>query len=98
MSKSYGNYKTQGICYGDNTEYYRERRKHQRRVNNHRIRNVIANSNIDEFDDNYEEFSIPKKNHWEEPTDGTYKVTARDIKKSKRKNGLYVTKNNKVKK
>ena len=98
MSKSYGNYKTQGICYGDNTEYYRERRKHQRRVNNHRIRNVIDNSNIDEFDDNYEEFLIPKKNDWEEPTDGTYKVTARDIKQTKNKHGLYITKNNKVKK
>lgn len=102
MSKSYGKYKTQGICYGDNTEYYRDRRKHQRRVNNHRIRNVIANNNIDDFDDNYQELTIPKKDSWDEPTDGTYRLHARDVKELKEKSrtpsGVYITKDNKIKK
>ena len=102
MSKSYGKYKTMGIAYGSNTEYYRDRRRHQRHVNKNRIRNTIANTNIDEFDDNYQEYSIPKNNDWDEPTDGHYKVTAKELnemdKKRRKVFGLYTTKNNKIKK
>lgn len=100
MSKSYGKYKTMGICYGSNTEYYRHRRRHQRHVNKHRIRNTMANTDIDEFDDKYQEFSIPKNNTWEEPTDGHYKLTAKELKKKKwyGSYGVYATKNNKIKK
>lgn len=102
MSKSYAKYKTMGICYGSNTDFYRERRKHQRRVNKHRIRNTMANSNIGEFDEKYEEFTIPKNDDWEEPTDGHYKVTAKELneidKKRRKVFGLYTTKNNKIKK
>lgn len=102
MSKSYGKYKTIGICYGSNTEFYRERRKHQRRVNKHRIRNTIANSDIEEFDDDYNEYSIPKTNDWYEPTDGHYKLTAKDLKQMKVEKRqlykVYTTKNNKIKK
>ena len=102
MSKSFGKHVTLGICYGSNTEYYRSRRKHQRHVNRQRMRNIIANNNIDEFDEKYEPYNIPKKNHWDEPTDGTYKMSGKEIKKEQRtwirKYGLYVTKNNKIKK
>lgn len=102
MSKSYGKYKTVGVCRGSNTEYYRERRKHQRHVNNHRVRNVIANSEIDDFDDDFQEYHIPKNDTWDEPTDGHYKMTGKEIKKQTykhRKNyGVYVTKDNKIKK
>lgn len=102
MSKSYGKHKTMGICDGSNTEFYRERRKHQRRVNKHRIRNTIANSDIEDFDDNYEAYSIPKNDDWEEPTDGHYKLTAKELREIRKKNrksyGLYITRNNKIKK
>lgn len=102
MSKSYGKYKTMGICYGSNTEFYRERRKHQRRVNKHRIRNTMANADIEEFDEKYEEFTIPKNDTWEEPTDGHYKLTAKELrdmrKKNKKSYGVYITRNNKIKK
>lgn len=102
MSKSYAKYKTIGICCGSNTGFYRDRRKHQRHVNKHRIRNTIANSGIEEFDEKYEEYYIPKNDDWEEPTDGHYKLTAKELrdmrKKNKKSYGLYVTKNNKIKK
>ena len=58
MSKSFGKYVTMGICYGSNTEYYRGRRKHQRHVNKQRIRNIIANNNIEEFDEKYNPYNI----------------------------------------
>jgi hypothetical protein len=89
MSKSYGKHKTMGICYGSNTEFYLERRKHQRRVNKHRIRNTIANSDIEDFDDNYEAYSIPKNDDWEEPTDGHYKLTAKELREMRKKNREY---------
>ena len=102
MSKSFGKYVTMGICYGSNTEYYRDRRKHQRHVNKQRIRNIIANNNIEEFDEKYNPYNIPKKDNYVEPTDGTYKLTGKKIKKEQKtwlkKFGLYVTKNNKIKK
>lgn len=101
MSKSFGKYLRLGFCYGSNTEYYRKRRKHQRHVNKQRIRNIIANNNIDEFDEKYIPYNIPKRNDWDEPTDGTYKLTGKDIKRKEKewfKKFAYVNKNNKVKK
>lgn len=102
MSKSYGKHKTVGICVGSNTEFYRERRKHQRRVNKNRMRNVMANKDADEFDDNYIPYDIVKKDDWEEPTDGTIKFDAKRINNLKqnanRNFGLYVDKNGNVKK
>lgn len=102
MSKSYGKYKTTGICTGSNTDYYRERRKHQRRVNKHRLRNTMANTDIEDFDDKYQDLKIPKKNDWDEPTDGTYKMTVKDLEELKGRTGknygVYSTKNNKIKK
>ena len=102
MSKSYGKYKKVGICDGSNTEYYRNRRKHQRHVNNNRIRNILSKHEINDFDDNYVEFTIPKTDSWDEPTDGTYILNAKEINKLKKEDGakypLYTTKNNKVKK
>jgi hypothetical protein len=91
MSKSYGNYATVGICTGSNTEYYRDRRKHQRNVNKQRIRNTIANNDIEDFDDKFIPFEIPKKNDWDEPTDGTLKVKSDDFEKVKDYN-LYIDK------
>lgn len=105
MSKSYGNYKTVGFCCGSNTDFYRMRRKHQRRVNNHRMRNIMSNYDSGEFDDMFTEFIIPKTDQWNEPTDGHRKLDAKYIKKSlewdKKKSkwwNVYVTKDNKVKK
>lgn len=105
MSKSYGRYKTVGFCYGSNTNFYRERRKHQRRVNNHQIKNLISNYNIDEFDDKFTDFIIPKTDQWNEPTDGHRKLYAKYIKKSsawdeKRSKwwDIYITNKNKIKK
>jgi hypothetical protein len=98
MSKSYGNYKTVGICTGSNTEFYKERRKHQRRVNKNRIRNVIANNEADDFDDKFIPYNIPKKDDWEEPTDGTIMVKAKDLENKECYKGIYTYKSHKIKK
>ena len=75
MSKSYSNYKTIGVCYGNNTPYYKARRRKFRSKNNQSIRNLLAHSSIEDFDINYKPFHQPTKDSWDEPTDGSYKVT-----------------------
>ena len=80
MSKSSGKYKTIGFAVGNNTEYYRERIKYQRRVNNHRIRDIIANNDIEDFDDILVAYKLPKRDGFREPTDGIYKVYPDEVK------------------
>lgn len=103
MSKSYGKYKTIGVWYEAhaNTEYYRCRRRSFRTKNRHIIRNMLANKSITDFDELYTDFRQHKKNHWEEPTDGTFKLYHGDLIKYKsiyKYNGIYPTKNNRIKK
>ena len=99
MSKSYGKYKSCGICTGSNTEWYRDRIRKIRNKNKHRIRTIIANNNIEEFDDLYNPYSLPKKDMWREPTDGTIRYTYKMIKEFNwLSRGIYIAKNNKVKK
>jgi hypothetical protein len=98
MSKSYGKYKTCGICYGNNTPYYKDRRRKVRMKNKQRLENMIAHYNPEDYDDVFEPYSIPKKDSWDEPTDGTWKLTAKHLAKSTYKYPYYATKNNRIKK
>lgn len=103
MSKSYGKYKSCGIATGSNTEWYRDRIRKIRNTNKHRIRNILSNYNINEFDDIYSPYSLHKKDTWREPTDGTVRYDHKRIKKMMEKfngwsYGMYLTKDNKVKK
>lgn len=99
MSKSYGKYKSVGICVGSNTDFYRKRRKWARHINKNRMRAAIAKSNIDEIDDNFNPYNIVKKDHWEEPTDGTVKFYHKDVddlhQNTNKKFGMYINKTNK---
>lgn len=98
MSKSYGKYKTCGVCWGNNTPYYKDRRRKIRMKNNQRLRTMMAHHNPEDYDDVFEPYIIPKKDSWDEPTDGTWKLTAKHLKKSKYKYPYYATKNNRIKK
>ena len=102
MSKSYAKYKSMGICCGHNTPWYRERRRRICRINNNRIRQILATKPIEEFDECFTPYKLPKKDTWREPTDGTIRYTAKKIKKLIEKQGynfgLYIVHGNKVKK
>ena len=105
MSKSYGKYKTCGVCWGNNTPYYKDRRRRIRMKNNQRLRTMMAHHNPEDYDDVFDPYIIPKKDDWMEPTDGTWKLTAKELKKSKYrypwstyKLPYYATKNNRIKK
>ncbi len=92
MGKSYGKYVTIGMCYGSNTEYYRQRNRFLRRKNRHLLN--LAKSLIDI--EEYFPVKLPKEDQWDEPTDGHWKVFANEIRK--RYSKYYrLNKNNKVK-
>lgn len=77
MSKTYRKYVKCGFCTGSNTEYYRNMNRKCRHKNNHSLRNLLANYDIDEVNDKImtEE---PIHNSWDEPTDGTFLVSKED--------------------
>lgn len=97
MSKSYSKYKRVGICTGSNTNYYRDRRRLFRTRDKQIIRNILAHYDVDKFDDLYTPENIPFKNDWDEPTDGTIRITANDATRDDYR-GIYATKNGKIKK
>ena len=77
MSRSYKKYASSGICYGSNTEYYRDRNRNTRNKNKHIIRNTLKRYDVDELDDiDGFEFIENKRNPnydpWNEPTDGKW--------------------------
>jgi hypothetical protein len=91
MSKSYGNYISVGFAEGDNTKYYKNRRKIARNKNKMRLI-----SSLQDEDEDFIEFKQPKKDYWREPTDGTYRKKASDPELQYYK-GVYPFKN-KIKK
>lgn len=99
MSKSYSKVKKFGICSGDNTEFYREKRRSIRAKEKQVIRDTLAHADISDFDDVYTPLNIPLKDDWTEPTDGTIPMNAKEIKKNDRDgyNGTYITKDGKIK-
>ena len=96
MSKSVGKYKTIGFCTGSNTEYYRNKRKADRRANNHNLRNFIANKAPEDYDE-FTDIKKPFKNDWDEPTDGTFKAYPNEVRTMYGGN-IYLSKDGKIKK
>lgn len=97
MSKSFGSYKTIGVCTGSNTEFYRDRARQLRNKNRQKMRNVLANYKVEDFDDEFIEYMQSKRDDFREPTDGTFKLTDKELKKHRIK-GIYSTDNGKIKK
>jgi hypothetical protein len=98
MSKSYGKYKMCGVCWGNNTPYYKNRRHKVRLKNNQSLRTIMTHHNPEYYDDVFDPYIIPKKNDKMEPSDGTWKLTAKYLKRSTYKYPYYATKNNRIKK
>ena len=77
MSRTYRKVIKCGRCTGSNTEYYRDMNRKCRNRNNHELRNLMANYDIDEVDDMIMTH-IPIRDNWNEPTDGTFLVDKKD--------------------
>lgn len=97
MSKSYGRFKSVGALCGSNTEFYRKRNQYVRRKNRSILSNLLKKCSIDDVADRYTGGSLPKKDTWAEPTDGTLKIDAKWLNEYEL-NGLYTYKGKYVKK
>lgn len=62
------------MCTGSNTEFYRDRRHAQRARDRNNLRALLAHYHIDEVSDLWLDDKIPKRDTWEEPTDGSWPV------------------------
>lgn len=95
MSRTYRKVIKQGICYGSNTEFYRDMNRNCRHKNNQSLRELLANNDIETVNDLIMSFK-PIHDSWREPTDGTYLIskTAKrdysDIHHWNRKIGKYL--------
>lgn len=98
MSKSYSDIKKIGICKGDNSDYYREKRRNIRAKEKQLFRDTLAHYDVEDFDDVYTPLNIPFKDDWNEPTDGTIPMDAKEINKRGGYDGIYTTKDGKIKK
>jgi hypothetical protein len=91
MSKSFGKYINTGIAEGNNSKYYRRRRR------NYRIKNKMRLLMAIKEDKDFIEFKQCKKDQWREPTDGTVKRFAEDPVLKKYFKNVYI-KNRRIKK
>lgn len=74
MSRTYRKAIRQGVCTGSNTEYYRARTRKLRRMNRQSLHTAITKLDIADAADVIYTFKYPRRNEWDEPTDGSYYV------------------------
>lgn len=77
MSRTYRKYIRQGNCTGSNTDFYRDMNRKCRRKNNHELRNLMANNDIEMVDNKIMSYK-PIRDTWREPTDGTCLISKND--------------------
>lgn len=78
MSRTYKKYVKCGVCTGSNTEYYRDMNRKVRHKNNHSLRNLLANNDIETVSEKIMT-ERPIHDSWDEPTDGTFLVNRKDF-------------------
>lgn len=79
MSRTYRNYIKCGICYGSNTDFYRELNRFCRNKNKHILRNLLANADMETLAEVIPLAIQPKRDTWNEPTDGTFLISKKQI-------------------
>lgn len=70
MSKTYRKNVRVGICGGTNTDFYKDRRRFVRHKNKSMLKELLSTHTLQDIADAIFTFRIPKKDTWEEPTDG----------------------------
>ena len=71
---------------GNNTKFYKNRRRNIRHKNKNNFRYLIANKPIDEVNDLILNDVTPKEDQWAEPTDGHYTINKQIIKQMDKEN------------
>ena len=90
MSRSYKkNVKCFIAAGGNNTLFYKNRRRKIRRKNKNNLRYLVANKPIDEVNDLILNDVTPKVDLWTEPTDGHYTINKEILKQKDRENNPF---------
>ena len=99
MSKSYSKVKKFGIYTGDNSDFYKKRRKEFKAKDKQAMKDALAHLDVENFDDEYKPHNEVFKDAWMEPTNGTFIRTAKGIIEDYRDGirGAYITKDDKIK-
>lgn len=74
MSRTYRKALRVGICYGNNTPFYKARRRKARNYNSQMLKNMMAHMETEDINENIYNIVLPKRDDWIEPTDGTYLI------------------------
>lgn len=77
MSRTYRKVIKQGICYGSNTEFYRDMNRNCRHKNNQSLRELLANNDIDIVNNRIMTYKSIHDS-LREPTDGSYLIMKSD--------------------
>lgn len=88
MSRTYHKYASIGLCTGNNRDYYKRRRKHFRRKFKNNLRYLLSNFNIKDVSDLVLNPKYPKRDTWDEPTDGRH-LYNKDIIKDEIRRGFW---------
>lgn len=84
MSRTYYNVIRVGVCQGNNTPYYKARRRMYRNKLKQSLNRALHNAlSYEEIDEKMCDPRIIKKDSWDEPTDGTMLIDAAEIKRAK---------------
>ena len=79
MSRTYRKFIVKTTAGGDNTKFYRCRRRKIKNEGRMQLRRLMANFNTAEVSDMWEEPHIPMRDEWAEPTDGHCGLSKKDL-------------------
>ena len=89
MSRTYRNYISCKIAGGDNTLFYKHRRRKIKNLGRMQLRSLIAQYNPNDVSDMWEEPKFPMKDTWAEPSDGHYPMNKNMYNKWLKKHRLF---------
>ena len=90
MSRTYRKNLSFGVCYGKNTDFYRRRKRYYKHLFRHNLNNLLKHYNVEDVNDLVLNPKYPKRDTWNEPTDGRYLVNLHNLKRYKRNQwGIY---------
>lgn len=79
MSRTYRKFIVKTTAGGDNTKFYCCRRRKIKNEGRMQLRRLMANFNVDDVSDMWEEPHIPMRDEWAEPTDGHCGLSKKDL-------------------
>ena len=88
MSRTYHKNISIGLCHGDNRDYYKRRRRHFKKLFKQDFNSLLKHYAIEDVSNLVLNPKYPKRDTWNEPTDGRYLINKASLHTFKRKRWL----------